>query len=532
MSLRFGCRRARGWRAGLAGALAWLAGPGLAGASGLDVPQIGTTWSSPTTVDAAALYWNPALLAFAERGEVSLSLGFVGGAIGYQRDRLGVYQTPDSLQFSEPLDPAYIDPSKTGAAPGVRSPIAAPNVGAFLNVPVLRDRLALGFGVYVPYAAPLRFPDDGPQRFALRRAFIAVARVSAGLAVRVHRRVSLGASVSYELGTAQLSRVQDFAAVDLFADALANPPINQDNDFGSRAPSSVRELDVLARPFALTDAYSHAVSFNVAIAANPIDPLWLGLTYDHGSRLNLRGNFQLDMDDEFFTRDLAAQGLAFDPLVRGRGRLSFRLPKRLMLGVAYDLSSRLRLETSLAYVFWSELETYSITLDSPQLAQPELGIGSRARVDLARDWRGTVHAEVSARARLGPGERVMLSGTFGYHSPASPDATVDVSSPDGQRLLGAVGVGYAVHDRVTLLLDGEVQGIVSRRVTDSNFDLGNGTYDLVIGTVHFTTQVRFGNGGRASPRRGARRRGKAAPSPDSSGPPGSPSSPSSPSSPE
>lgn len=474
---------------------AWL-WPSPAAASGLDVPQIGTTWSSPTTRDAAAMYWNPAMLGFHERGEVLLGVGLVGGNIGYQRDRLGAYQYSDSLDFAEPIDPSLLDPSKTGSYPRVSSPIIAPNAGGFVSAPVIQDRLVLGFGVYVPYAAPLKFDPQGAQKFQLQQAFIAVSHVSAGLAVKVHDRVSLGATVSYVLGVAQLARVQDFGAVDLFGDALERPPINQPNDFGADAPSTVRELDVLARPFALLNSISHGVAFNVGFAANPIDPLWIGLTYDHGSRANFRGKFQLDMNDEFFTQDLAAKGLAFPPLVEGRATLSFRLPKRLMLGVAYDITDNLRVDGNITYAFWSDVKSFDLTLDSADLEQPELGIPRVSTVALARNWKGTIHAEASVRARVGKQRRIRVSGTLGYHSSASPDSTIDVASPDGNRLIGAAGVGYQVRERIALLIDAEVQGILPRTVTESDFDLGNGRYDLVLASLGLWLEVKFGKGGK------------------------------------
>jgi long-chain fatty acid transport protein len=488
-------------RASLAKAgFAWLALlPVEARASGLDVPQIGTTFSSPVTNDAAALFWNPGMLGYARTGEVMLNVGLVGGEIGYQRDRFGAYQYGDSLQFAEPIDPMYIDPSKTGAFPRVSSPVISPTAGVFVSAPVIQDRLTLGFGAYVPYAAPLKFPADGAQRFALQQAFIAVSQVSAGLGVQAHKRVSLGASVSYVLGVAQLSRVQDFAAVDVFAQALGNPPINQPNDFGADAPWTVRELDVLARPFALTDAMSHGVAFNVGIATNPIDPLWIGLTYDHGSRLNFNGDFQLDMNDEFFTQDLAGQGLAFPPLVTGRAKLKFRLPKRIMLGLAYDISKRLRVDGNFAYVFWSDVDAFEITLDSPALEQPELGLPRVTTVALRRDWKGTVHAELSLRATVDKRERVRLSGTLGYHSGASPNSTIDVASPDGHRLLGAVGVAVQINKRVAFMADAEVQGILPRTVVSSDYDLGNGTYNLVLALTQLHLVVKFGKSLRAEP---------------------------------
>ena len=54
------------------------------------------------------------------------------------------------------------------------------------------------------------------------------------------------------------------------------------------------------------------------------------------------GDFAIDMNDSFFTRDLAAQGLKYPPLVEGRGELSFSLPKRITIGAGYDVKAWLQ----------------------------------------------------------------------------------------------------------------------------------------------------------------------------------------------
>ena len=492
MLLRSGplARRARGcaWLLGLSTTLlapsTW--------ASGLDVPAIGSTNSSPTTADAAAIYWNPAMLGYLERGEFMGGVGVVGGQIAYERERLGVYSYEDSLQLRDPVDPEFIDPSKTGLAGTSNSPVFSPWADAFAGFVAVPDRLVLGLGFYVPYAAPLNFPADGAQRWQLQEAFIAVTRLTGSAAVKIHDVISIGAGVSYVFGLASLRRVQDFAAVDALADALAADPLNQDTDLGADAPSSLRESEVMSRPIAFTDGKSHGVSFNVGLAVRPVEKLTIGLTYDHGSRVKFNGDFTLDMNDPFFTQDLAAEGLEFPPLVEGTGQLSFRLAKRLMAGVAYDLNPNLRLDTSLAFVFWSDLDAFRFRLDSPDLAQPDLGIGSTTVVNLPRNWKNTVHAEISARVRIPKREKIRLSATLGYHSAASPDSTIDVASPDGHRLLGAFGFGYQVNERFGFMVDAELQGILPRRVTGSDFDLGNGTYRLLLASSSFHLQVRFG----------------------------------------
>jgi long-chain fatty acid transport protein len=72
------------------------------------------------------------------------------------------------------------------------------------------------------------------------------------------------------------------------------------------------------------------------------------------------------------------------------------------------------------------------------------------------------------------------SVTVGYQSPASPDSTIDVASPDGHRLIGGLGAVYSLSESVALSADVRLQGILPRTVTTSDHDLGNGRYTLFI----------------------------------------------------
>jgi long-chain fatty acid transport protein len=458
----------------------------------LDVPAIGASSSGPASMDASAIYWNPAMLGFMKQGEVFAGLGVVAGQISYERNRLGTYQYSDSLVFNEPIDAAYLDASKTGSAGLAKSPVASPWGEVFAAYPVIPDRMTAGLGFYVPYAAPLNFPEDGPQRWQLQQAFIAVTRLTGSLAVKVHERVSLGAGVSYVFGLASLRKVQDFAAVDDLANGLSADPLNQENVLGQDAPATVRELEVLSRPISFTDGTSHGISFNVGAAFRPIDPLTIGIDYDHGERVRFKGDFALDMNDDFFTQDLASEGLQFSPLVEGEGELSFRMAKRVMLGLGYQLNERVLVGGNFAFVMWSDLDAFDFDLSSPDLAQPTLGIPDSTSVALTRDWKNTVHAELNTTLGLDKKGKMNLNLVAGYHSPASPDSTIDVASPDGHRLIGAAGLGIRINPRVALLVDAEVQGILPREVTASDYDLGNGTYRLLLASSSLHLQAKFG----------------------------------------
>jgi long-chain fatty acid transport protein len=485
--------------AGLLGLAA--AGPGTAHASGFDLPYVGSTHSGPVTRDAAAVHHNPAQLVGLVRPELMIVGGAVVAHVGYRREYRGTYAQSDTLQLRDPIDPAYVDAGKTGPTDRVTTTPAGPVGGLFAAFAPIQERLALGVGIAVPHAAILDFPATGPQRFAVQRAFLSTFDVGGGVAVRLHDMIALGASASWVLGLLELSKVQDFAAVDDFHTTLARPPVNQANDFGSDAPSTVRELDVLARPIRIENVVSHGVTFGAGLAIRPADRVDLALVYRHGSRFHGRGEFMLDMNDDFFTQDLASEGLSYPPVARGRAIVDFRLPMRVLGAVGVTVGPRLRLEARGSWVAWHRLDAFRITLRSPDLAQPELGVPPTSRQPLERRWRDVGEAELWARIR--PAERVSVSAMIGYASPASPDSTIDAASPDGHRVQWAGGVAVVAVDRLTLLVDAELHHAIPRTVSTSDHDLGNGRYDLFVAQLGVGARVFLGPAGaKPAPARG------------------------------
>lgn len=469
----------RVWRAAVAGALVWAA-PGAAQAQALTSPLVGTSASGPATVDASAVYWNPALLTAIERPTAMLSAGLVVGDVRYTRERRAAYQRADSFAFKLPISAAQLDASKTGEAGEARAtPVAG--TGSLFGAMPLGHGMTAGLGLYAPYAVAIEYGANGAQRWALESATVAAAFVTPSLAYQLTERLSVGAGVSYVFGFAELSKVQDFATVDDVGRALGRAPINQSNDFGARAPAAVRELDVMARPIRLSNAVAHGATFNVGLSARPIDRLLLGLSYQHSTRLNFNGDFALDMNANFFTRDLASQGLAYKPLVKGDATLSFTLPRTLRGGARLEVTDSLALTLSGEYAWWSQVESFDVVIRSADLAQPRLGLPDTASVALPRRWKNTVGGDLMAQWQASPAVRLWLLG--GYRSAASPDATIDAASPDGDRLIGALGAGYRLSERWAVLGDAKVQTILTREVVGSEFDLGNGTYNLSIFTL-------------------------------------------------
>ncbi|MEM1350227.1 MAG: outer membrane protein transport protein, partial [Myxococcota bacterium] len=370
-------------------AAASLLAPSGARASGLSAPNVGSTKSGVVCEDAAAVYWNPAMLARLKRRQIMFGANLIAADIRYQRERLGTYQRADSFDFQLPIDPTRVDLSKTGAAEQVRTNPVAPAPSGFAALP-LTDRLTLGLAAYAPIAAILNFDPEGAQRFSLQRAVLLTTNLTVAAGWEANRWLSLGAGGTLIIGYAELDRVQDFSTIGAVGQALARPPIEQPNDFGPEAPVGVRELDVMARPVRLQRALGRQATFHAGALVALSETLDAGVSYQHSAPMDFVGTFTLDMDDDFFTQDLATQGLQYDPRIEGDASLSFTLPRAVHLGLDWRPSSSIGLTMLAQWTAWSQVEAFDVRLSSPQLEQPELGLPSTAQIELPRRWGDTL----------------------------------------------------------------------------------------------------------------------------------------------
>ena len=469
----------------------WLVA-GAAHAQGLSAPLVGSQLSGPATADPAAVYYNPAMLAFSEEPTLLGGGLLILGELTYRRERRAVYQREDSLDFALPIEPDAVDASKTGfASEESAHPIGlAPTL--FGVLPFAGRKLAAGLGVYAPFAAQASFDPDGAQRFALQKGNIASIFVTPALSYRPLPKLAIGAGVSYVLGVAELRKVQDFAALADVGGGLASPPVNQANDFGPDAPPGVRELDVMARPIAIRNAIAHAATFNVGVAVEPTPAVRLGLSYQHSVSMHFRGEFTLDMDEDFFTQDLENQGFKYPARVQGDADIALTLPSALRFGAHWEASERWSLGLNAVYTLWSQLDAIRVEVQSPQLVQAKLGLPDHSAVALPRRFRNTIGGDVFARWQVTPSVGLWLP--FGYRSSATPDSTIDVGSLDGDRLVLGFGGAVQLARRYALLADAQLQSILPRRVVGSDSDLGNGEYRLHLLTLGLALRVTFPTG--------------------------------------
>lgn len=461
-----------------------LALPSVTHAGGLALPNIGPSNTGVTTPSPVAVHLNPAGLGYSKRPRLVIGGNLIGGALRYQRQRLASYQTPDSLDSQLPIDPASVDPSKTGKADQVKAHPIGLVPSFFLELPLWDLPLSVGVGIDAPYAAIVRWPGAGPQRFALDDATLINVFTNVGISWRVLDKLSIGAGLAYVLGYADLSRTQDLAGVSQLGDALARPPINQPNGFGPSADPALRELDTFSRPFHFQNGWASGVTFRAGLMAEPFENFWVAASYEHSTKLNYNGSFRLDMNDPFFTQDLVSQGLDYPALVRGDASLTITLPKVVRGGIRYGFGPKVgdqpKYGVALEGTFtgWSSVDNFDVRLRSDGLAQPMLGLGRTLQVKIPRGWRNTYGLTV--RGTLAVSRRLGLWGSVNGESAAAPSRTVDAAGPDNSRVVISGGLSGKLTGTVRILLDLTVQTMVRRSVLDSDYDLANGTYKFVL----------------------------------------------------
>lgn len=488
--------RSRAWAAALI-APTLAASPALA--SGLAAPIVGTSSSSVVARDPAAVYWNPAMLSRVVEGRTAdLLLGFSGLYLDvtYDRVRLGDYQHRDSLRFKAPVPEGDLDPSLSGADESARAsgliPAPAPQLFAAYE---LGEDISLGLGAFVPFGAVLAFPDDGPQKWALQSVDLLSVEVAAAAAWRANDQLSFGVGGGFVGGLLRMRKVVDLASTPLMRDAFRNPPIGQPNSFGPDAPSEVRELDVLSRPVDIGPGLGWSWAARAGVAYAPLPEVQLGVSYTYRVPFVFVGGFTLDMDDPLFTEDLVSQGLQYPGTVEGEAEVTFPVPPSLNLGAGWRIDERWHVSATASLFQNSVVDVLGARLTSNQLVQPELGLGPEASVDLPRNWSDTWQFELRGDYA---GDDWFLGGLLAYHTPASPDSTLDVASPDGQRVVvGATG-GIELGEQewlwggdLGLLFDAHVQYVLPRENTGSDYDLANGEYSLLLTAVTAAARLRF-----------------------------------------
>ena len=244
-----------------------------------------------------------------------------------------------------------------------------------------------------------------------------------------------------------------------------------------------------SRPFTLHGGTALGAAFKVGAVLQPSSAWRLAVAWQQGADLIFVGDFYLDMDHDFFTTDLTSEGLSFPRQVRGTAFVAFPTPSVLRVGVAWLPHPRWSWHTQASWLRYSVVKSRDVTVKAPGLAQPKLGLGQVTKIGIDRSWRDTL--EVETWLETAPTESWRFAARLGYHSPVSPDRTMDMLALDGHRLVAGLSGQLRLNKRLAVSVQAMAQTLLTRVVAGSAHDRGNGTYDLSILVLGLGVQQAF-----------------------------------------
>lgn len=388
----------------------------LAYAGGFLAARFGGEQGHPTTDDATAIYFNPAGLSLMQGTRLHLN-----GVIGY---RLASYDRPagaiDNLGTGTPTDAVAANSGHASLA----NPLTLPFVALVTDFGV--KNLAAGVAFYVPFGGTaswnkneafrgsLAYPGavDGPQRWASLDGEIRSYYVTAAVAYRIERaRLSLGAAVNLVYNTITTLRARTANATDDLV-----------------APSG---LPLEGR--SLLDASNLTASLGVGVVWQPTPRWWLGVSYQSQpsfGRETLTGTLR---------NRLGAGAVSEQPI-----ELKQALPDVLRVGVRVRPRPSFELRLSGDYQRWSVFDRQCIldanTADRNCALNPDGSLapgGSGVILNLPRDWSDGWALRFGGSWFVRP--HIELFASFGYDSNVVPDATLDATFMDADKLVPTLG---------------------------------------------------------------------------------------------
>ncbi|WNG61776.1 transporter [Archangium gephyra] len=351
--------------------------------------------------DAASIYYNPAGILGVKTLDVQLGDSLILGHLGFTANATGVEQT--------------------------QNPVSPPPHGYIVYKPI--EQFAVGVGVFTPYGANSKWPEDFVGRQIARESQVATFDINPTLAYAPLSWLRLGVGFQSVYGTLDASR------------QLVVPP-------PSPAAGATGEVAFS------TSAWG--IGYNAGIQAELLQgTVTLGAQYRSRVVMNLVG----DADFSGFPDPVAP---AFpDQQVQ----LSVELPASLGLGVSVKPLEKLTLAVDVNWVQWSAVQQLLFEFQTtPAFNQPSV-----------KNWEDRWNFHVGGEYLVT--NALAVRAGFVYDPTPSPAETLAPDLPDADRIRVSLGAGYAFGG---FRVDAAYQ-FVSLLKTESTFPPLPGTYQ---GSAH------------------------------------------------
>jgi long-chain fatty acid transport protein len=353
--------------------------------------------------DASAIYYNPAGLTQIRGTEITS-----GGMIIF----------PDSQLKGG------------GAGAEMNTMSVLPHLYMATDLGARQSPWRFGLGFNVPFGNAAQFAENGPFRYLVTRASMAVFNIQPTVAYQVNDHLSLGAGVNiYDAFTALSQHIN-------------------------------------ASPFA--DGHFHFDGDGLAVGGTA-GLMWkitpqhtIGVVYRSPFSVNFKGKTDLNTI-------LGQQSVP--------GDASIQFPQSIAGGYAFRPIKQLKLEADIEWTNWETLN--KLVLHAPA----SMANGTT----IPFNWKDSIFYEFGAQYEVN--DRWTVRGGYIYSENTVPNSTFSPSVPDSNRHIFSVGLGYAATTRLSV--DVVYQYSLSDDRTVNNGTAASGTWTSDGHSVMVTTSLKF-----------------------------------------
>lgn len=415
----------------------WLPGRG--------VGPMGRAGSVVASVDDPnALWYNPANLTLVEGHELLIDAALISLSADYTR-------APSTQRNGEENVYAEV---RNEAAPLVDPQILfATDFGG--------TDFALGVGVYAPYAGTYRFPEFGPQRYALvDNSSSLILYQHLAFAWKPHPRFAFGAGI------------QNMTAI-------IDSTLQGSSYVGLWGEPEDRDLDMLININAL-DAIT--ITGNFGLWTEPVDGLQIGASVQFPSEIDdPEGKLNVRLPNHYAFDNASVEG---DTIA-----INAALPWIVRLGIGYGIEDVFDVEISGTYESWSVHDQISSAPRNVKVVGlptvDELEVGP---LPIDRNFKDVFGASIGGDYHAIPKLLAVRAG-FMFETGAIPDETYSVFQLDSMKFAPTVGVEVA-YEGFTFAAAYTHIFQVDRNITNSEVRQVNATYEdgaVIVGNGSYSS---------------------------------------------
>lgn len=352
-----------------------------------------------STRDPNAIAYNPALIALTEGHQILVDLTWGMMQFDYQR-----------APQTEPNGAVSSYEKVSNKAPGITIP------QILFTTDFGTDQFGLGVGLFPPMAAPVRFPEDGPQRYAIIDMANTLAfTTEIAFAWRPHPRVAIGAGIQNVTFVFKGTGISS-------------------TYFGVLAGAEDPDMDSV---ITINAADYFTPSANFGIWAEPVDGFELGASFQLFSDLQSKdGTFKAALPNHYVYQRSQLKGSKMD--------ITMSLPWSVKFGVRYRHGDIFDVELDAWYSGWSrhkniKIYPHDVWLVSNALVD-DVHVGN---FTIERNFKDVWGISIGSDWNIIPKTLTVRAG-FMYESGAAKDDYYSVFTYDNHKFSPTIGLSYTI----------------------------------------------------------------------------------------